>query len=90
MSDNPKYDLDKYVSDKLEKLKASDRDLKSVFLLMTAESDSLFAESNDGYKITKITYGEFKERTERMAGSLFGGIGGKGKEKNVRNLNNQC
>ncbi len=75
MSDNPNYDLDKYVSDKLEKLKASDRDLRSVFLLMTAETDSLFAESNDGYKITKITYGEFKERTERMAGSLLAVLG---------------
>ena len=90
MSDNPKYDLDKYVSDKLEKLKASDRDLKSVFLLMTAESDSLFAESNDGYKITIITYGEFKERTERMAGSLLAVLGEYDKDSIVGIYMNNC
>ena len=70
MSDKPNYDLDKYVSDKLRKLQESDKDLKSIFLLMTGEPEKLFAESNDGYNITKITYGEFRERTERMAGSL--------------------
>ncbi len=76
MSDMPNYDLDKYVGEKLEKLKNSDRDLRSVFLLMTDEPDKVFAESNDGYKITKITYTEFKERTERMAGSLLAVLSG--------------
>ncbi len=71
MSDNPNYDLDKYVSDKISKLEASEKNLKAIFKLMTDESDKLFAESNDGYAITRITYGEFKERTERMAGSLL-------------------
>ena len=70
MSDKPNYDLDKYVSDKLRKLQESDKDLRSVFLLMTGEPEKIFAESNDGYNITKITYGEYRERTERMAGSL--------------------
>ncbi|MCR4617184.1 MAG: AMP-binding protein [Lachnospiraceae bacterium] len=75
MSDGINYDLDKYVSDKLERLMASEKNLKSIFKLMTDEPEKLFAESNDGYKITRITYGQFKERTEQMAGSLLDVLG---------------
>ncbi len=90
MSDNPNYNLDKYVAEKLEKLKNSDRDLRSVFLLMTGEPEKIFAESNDGYKITKISYGDFRERTERMAGSLLVVLNGIPRESLVGIYMNNC
>ena len=90
MSDKPNYDLDKYVSDKLKKLQESDKDLKSIFLLMTGEPEKLFAESNDGYNITKITYGEFRERTERMAGSLSVVLGNMSRNSFVGIYMNNC
>ncbi|MBR1862170.1 MAG: AMP-binding protein [Lachnospiraceae bacterium] len=75
MSDKPGYDLDKYVSDKIAKLESSERNLKAIFRIMTAESEKLFAESNDGYTITSLTYGQFKERTVQIAGSLLAVLG---------------
>ncbi|MBQ3899084.1 MAG: AMP-binding protein [Lachnospiraceae bacterium] len=74
MSDGINYDLDKYVSDKIKRFEGSEKNYKAIFRMMTDEADKLFAESNDGYKITSITYGQFKERTEQMAGSLLAAL----------------
>lgn len=74
MSDGINYDLDKYVSDKIKRFEESEKNYKAIFRMMTDEADKLFAESNDGYKITSITYGQFKERTEQMAGSLLAAL----------------
>lgn len=72
MRDGCDFNVDKYVREKIARLSKSDRDMKSIFQLMTDESEAekTFSESNDGYLITKITYGEFKSRTEQMAGTL--------------------
>jgi len=72
MKDGCNYNVNEYVAEKIELLKKSDRDMKSIFMLMTRESerDKIFTESNDGYHITGITYGQFRERTEQMAGAL--------------------
>lgn len=70
MRDGCNYNVNEYVREKLKLLENSDRDMKSIFRLVTREKEKIFSESNDGYLISKITYGEYKERTEQMAGTL--------------------
>lgn len=70
MRDGCDYNVNEYVREKVALLEKSDKDMKSIFRLMTREQDKIFSESNDGYLITKITYGEFRSRTEQMAGTL--------------------
>lgn len=70
MRDGCNYNVNEYVREKLQLLENSDRDMKSIYRLMTREPEKIFSESNDGYLISKITYGEYKERTELRAGTL--------------------
>lgn len=70
MSDGASFNVNKYVQKKLELLQNTKRDLKNIYSLMTSEPEKIFSESNDGYSVVSITYGQFIERTGKIAGSL--------------------
>ena len=90
MSDGANYNLDQYVQEKLDRLSKTDKDFKSIFMSMSSESEKIFAETNDGYRITKITYGEFKDRTSVMAKVLAGKFSGISKGSMIGLYMNNC
>ena len=53
--------IDKYVKYKLDKYSAMPKNFESLFELMFDESDNVMAETSDGYRVKKITYGEYKQ-----------------------------
>lgn len=55
--------IDAYVKYKIDKYSRLDKSFESLFELMFDETDNVMAETSDGYRITKITYGEYKNRT---------------------------
>ena len=54
--------IDEYVKYKISKYSEVEKNFESLFDLMFDESDNVMAELSDGYRITKITYGEYKQR----------------------------
>ncbi|MBR5139701.1 MAG: AMP-binding protein, partial [Clostridia bacterium] len=54
--------IDAYVRYKIEKYRAVEKNFESLFELMFDESDNIMAETSDGYRITRITYAEYKKR----------------------------
>ena len=53
--------IDEYVKQKLCDYEKEEKNFKTLFEQMFIESDNIMAESTDGYRIKKITYGRFKE-----------------------------
>ena len=53
--------IDDYVNYKLGKYAKAEKNFASLFASMFDESDNVMIEYSDGYRITKITYGEYKE-----------------------------
>lgn len=53
--------IDAYVRYKIEKYSAAEKNFESLFELMFDESENIMAETSDGYRITKITYAEYKK-----------------------------
>lgn len=62
--------VDDYVSAKLGKLEQSDKSFSALYELMFSERENILFESSEGYRIKKTTYGECRERIERLAASL--------------------
>ncbi len=54
--------IDEYVKYKLELYAGKEKTLESLFELMFDESDNIMAETTDGYRINKVSYGEFKKK----------------------------
>ena len=52
--------IDLYIADKIERYRNRDKSMETLFEFMFSESDNIFAEITDGYRIKKITYGQFK------------------------------
>ena len=57
--------VDEFVNYKIEKYSKQEKSLESLFASMFDESDNVMIEYSDGYRITKITYGEYRERILR-------------------------
>lgn len=53
--------IDSYVRYKIEKYSKEEKNFESLFDFMFDETDNVMAEISDGYRITKITYGEYKQ-----------------------------
>ena len=54
--------VDEYVAYKLALYKNKEKNFASLFELMFDEQDNVMVETTDGYRIHKVTYGEFKNR----------------------------
>ncbi len=52
--------IEAFVEDKVERYRKEDKTLKALFEYMFSETDNVMAEITDGYRIKKVTYGEFK------------------------------
>jgi len=59
--------LKDYVSYKLEQFKNRDKTYEVLFEYMFSEKDNVFAELTNGYKISKITYGECKQKIQELS-----------------------
>lgn len=56
-----------FVNYKLGKLTDSDRKFKDIFEIMYENSDNIFAERTDGYRIIKTTYGQCRDEIIRLS-----------------------
>lgn len=65
-------DIESFVQDKVERYKKEEKNFKTLFEYMFSESDNMMAEITDGYRIKKVTYGEFKESIISAAPTLAG------------------
>ena len=52
--------IDRFVSYKIEEYRKREKTLETLFEFMFSESDNIMAEISDGYRIKKVTYGQFK------------------------------
>lgn len=53
--------IENYVKYKISKYSAMEKNFESLFECMFDETDNIMAEHSDGYRVEKITYGEFKK-----------------------------
>lgn len=56
-------------------LEASEKDLKSIFQIMFFWENRVLAETNDGFRIHKETYGQLRQRICAAAAALYAKIG---------------
>lgn len=59
-------------------LVSSDRSLKAIFEIMFRLEGEILCEGNDGFRISKITYGQMKKSIEKTAAAIYEKIGAKG------------
>lgn len=65
------YDtIDDYVNYKISKYSKMDKNFESLFECMFDETNNIMAEISDGYRITKITYGAYKEKVLDVTANL--------------------
>ena len=64
-----------FISHKLSEYEKEEKNFESLFRYMFCESENVMAEFSVGYKIKKITYGEFKEKILNKAPTLAKKIG---------------
>ncbi len=62
--------IDEAVNYKLNLLTDSDRQFKNIFETMFTETDYIFAEKTDGYRIIKTTYGQCRDEVIRISSVL--------------------
>ncbi len=54
--------IDEYVKYKLGKYSEEEKTLESLFNFMFDETNNVMVETSDGYRINRVTYGEYKQR----------------------------
>ncbi len=54
--------IDEYVKYKISVYEGKEKNFESLFEMMFDESNNVMIETTDGYRINRVTYGEFKER----------------------------
>ena len=62
--------IDEYVTQKLADFEREEKTFETLFSYMFRESDNIMAESSDGYRVKKITYGECKAEILALAPHL--------------------
>lgn len=62
--------INQYVSHKLQSFKKQSKTFATLFEFMFSESENVMAETSNGYKINKVTYGECKNQILRIAPNL--------------------
>lgn len=78
-----KFNIDKYVNDKIEDLQKTDKTFRSIYDLTFRDEDFVMFETTDGNRIKKITYGQCKKEIEKMSISLNKMLSGVEKGKMV-------
>lgn len=63
-------DIDSFVAGKLAEYDKTDKRFFDLFSFMFSEKDNVFCETNNGFKITRTTYGQAKERCLLCASNL--------------------
>lgn len=59
--------IDEYVRHKLSEYEREEKNFEALFRYMFIETDNVMAEISDGYRIKKITYGQFRDRILSIA-----------------------
>ncbi len=62
--------IDEYVRWKLERFEKDEKTFSRLFVHMFSEEGNVMAELSDGYRIQKLTYGDFKKKTLKRASAL--------------------
>ena len=62
--------FDQFVSEKITRFSNTEKDFKSLFGFMFSETENIFAEYSDGFRIKKITYGESKNNALKLGAVL--------------------
>ena len=62
--------IDDYVEWKLGELEKTDRSFPALYRLMFSERENILFESSEGYRIKRTTYGECRDKIERLAPGL--------------------
>lgn len=62
--------IDAYVKHKLNLLENTDKSMKALFSLAFSESENVMFEESVGFKIKKTTYGDVKNRIQRLSHDL--------------------
>ena len=63
--------INDYVKYKLDAYSKEEKNFESLFHFMFDESNNVMAETSDGYRIKRLTYGEMKNKILRAAPSLY-------------------
>ena len=62
--------VDEYVKHRLSLYESKEKSFETLFSEMFSETDNVMTEISDGYRIKRITYGEFKNRIVQKAPTL--------------------
>ena len=54
--------LEEFVKDKLRRFEGEEKTFHTLFRYMFEEEENIFLETSEGYRIRRVTYGEFKKR----------------------------
>ena len=54
--------IDAYVKYKLAAYEGKEKNFESLFELMFDERDNVMVETTDGYRVNKVSYGEFRQK----------------------------
>ena len=63
-------DIDSYVKGKLAEYNKTEKRFSDLFSFMFSEKDNIFAETNNGFKISYVTYGQARERCILCASNI--------------------
>ncbi len=63
--------IEEFVSWKLREFEKEDKSFATLFRFMFSEEENTMAELSDGYRVTRISYGEFKKQTQEKAAALM-------------------
>ena len=70
--------LKKYIRYNRDALVASKMDMKAIFQIMFHERDNILCETNDGFRIQKLSYGQIHDRIVSAGAGLYQKIGAAG------------
>ena len=56
-------------------LEVSQMDMKAIYRIMFSRQELILCETNDGYRVKKLTYGQIRQRIEAAAAALYAKVG---------------
>ena len=65
-----KFNIDKYVNERIANLETTDKSFKAIYELMFSDENCVMFEWTDGSRIKKMTYGQCKAEIEGVARGL--------------------
>lgn len=64
-------EIRRIIEENRRQLEASAMDMRSIFRIMFRQKEQVLCETNDGFRIQKITYGQMEQRIRRTAAALY-------------------